>query len=219
MKILALEFSSGRRSVALVESTGNRRPLTVASRFETGERHTHVFGLLTSALDQAGWQREEIDTIAVGLGPGSYHGIRISIAVAEGWAIGRRVALVGVSSVDSLAFVLAQKGLEGVFTVIVDAQRGEFYRADYIVELGMPRLVEPLRLASLSEIKECLKAGKPVFGPDLVAKFPTIREAYPDAAAVGYLAASRAIDEQTYPLEPIYLRQTAFVKARPPRFG
>ncbi|MCX8109205.1 MAG: tRNA (adenosine(37)-N6)-threonylcarbamoyltransferase complex dimerization subunit type 1 TsaB [Verrucomicrobiae bacterium] len=219
MKILALEFSSSRRSVALVDAVDGKPPKTVAAVCDHGGRSTKVFALITQALNESGLQREEISTIAVGLGPGSYHGVRIAIAIAEGWSLGRGVPLVGVSSVESLAHSLGTTWGKGRFVVVVDAQRGEFYRADYDVDAGAVREVTPLRLISSLELERCLNAGNPVFGPDLSDKYPAIREAFPDAAMVGILAAERRHEAFAGRLEPIYLRETAFAKTAPPRFG
>jgi tRNA threonylcarbamoyl adenosine modification protein YeaZ len=59
--------------------------------------------LVEEALRQARCEREEIETIAVGLGPGSYTGIRGAIALAQGWQLGRGVNVIGLSSVECLA--------------------------------------------------------------------------------------------------------------------
>ena len=95
MTVLALEFSSARRSVALA-----RGGTFLAEAVEqTGGRGTNAFGLIEKALADAKIAREEIELIAVGLGPGSYTGIRAAIAVAQGWQLARGTKLLGVSSV------------------------------------------------------------------------------------------------------------------------
>src|SRR4051794_23641679 len=84
MKILALEFSSPVRSVAV----GGDVPKHGYAE-EGGSRETKPFALINAALAQAEISREEIHCIAVGLGPGSYAGIRIAIAIAQGWQLAR----------------------------------------------------------------------------------------------------------------------------------
>ena len=93
MKILALEFSSEQRSVAVVE---NGKVLGEA-RENTG-RHTRAFALIEQALAEAKIRREQIECIAVGLGPGSYMGTRIAIAIAQGWQLARGIKTIGVNS-------------------------------------------------------------------------------------------------------------------------
>lgn len=219
MKILALEFSSRIRSVAAVEAGPGAQPAAVATVSDVGSRGTRAFQLITTVLKDAAWERENVDAIAVGLGPGSYHGIRVAIAIAQGWSMGKQVRLIGVSSADALAAMLALKGQQEPFTVVIDAQRGEFYRADYTVESGVAREVGALRLAKAADIQECLKSGRNLFGPDLSGRLPGIREAFPAATTVGYLAARLPLETPGASLEPIYLRETSFVKAPPPRFA
>lgn len=97
MKILALEFSSEQRSVAVVEDGA-----TLGEARERGGKHTEAFRLIEHALAAARVEREQIDCIAVGLGPGSYMGIRIAIAIAQGWQLARGVKTAGVRSTEAV---------------------------------------------------------------------------------------------------------------------
>src|ERR1051325_8537935 len=129
MKILALEFSSSQRSVA-VWAEGQGR-----GRAEEGEgRETKALALIEASLRQAGLEREQIECIAVGLGPGSYAGVRIAIALAQGWQLARGVKLLGVSSADCVAAQAQAAGWRGHMELIMDAQRHGFYCARY--EIG-----------------------------------------------------------------------------------
>jgi len=207
------------RSVAAVKAGPGEQPAAVATGSDLGSRGTRAFQLITTVLKEAAWERDDVDTIAVGLGPGSYHGVRVAIAIAQGWSVAKKVRLIGVSSADALAAMLVLKGQQAPFIVVIDAQRGEFYRADYTVESGVAREVCALRLAKTAEIHDCLNSGKNVFGPDSADRLPGIREAFPTAATVGFLAARMPTETSGASLEPIYLREPAFVKAPPPRFA
>ncbi len=219
MKTLALEFSSPRRSVALVETVGSEAPVVAATAAETAGRATRAFYLIRSVLSEAGWSRDQIELVALGLGPGSYHGIRCAIAIAEGWALGRSIKLVGISSVSSIATMRARQGVRGAFSVVVDAQRGEFYRADYSTDDGTAREIAPLRLVGAAEVEACIRNGLTVCGPEAKRWFAGAEEVFPDAGIVGCLAAAEAGVGAGARIEPIYLRQTSFVKAPPPRFA
>jgi tRNA threonylcarbamoyladenosine biosynthesis protein TsaB len=210
MKILAVEFSSERRSAALLEGGA-----LLGHAAETGGRR--VIGLVEQALQQAGWEREEVETIAVGLGPGSYTGIRGAIAFAQGWQLGLAVNLIGISSVECLAARAELEEIFGAVNIVIDAQRNEFYLARYEIGAGARRVVEPLRLAALSEIEKRDAAGEKIVGPDIVSWFPRAINLYPDAAALGGLASGRTDFVTGDKLEPIYLRETAFKKAPPLR--
>ena len=76
------------------------------------EEHGNL-ALVERALAQANCRREEIAVVAVGLGPGSYTGIRSAIALAQGWQLGRGVKTLGISSVECLALaqVMRKAGL------------------------------------------------------------------------------------------------------------
>jgi tRNA threonylcarbamoyladenosine biosynthesis protein TsaB len=210
MKILAVEFSSEHRSAAVLQDGD-----LLGHAGETGGRR--VIGLVEQALQQAGCEREEIETIAVGLGPGSYTGIRGAIAFAQGWQLGLPVNLVGISSVECLAARAEMEKIFGPVNIVIDAQRNEFYLARFEIEAGARCPIEPLRLASFAEIEKSEAAGGKIIGPDLASWFPRAINLYPEAAILGSLAASRTDFVSGDKLEPIYLREPTFKKAPPLR--
>jgi tRNA threonylcarbamoyl adenosine modification protein YeaZ len=212
MKILALEFSSERRSAALWDGAGE-----VAEVAENGGRRLQAFALIDEALRRAGWEREAVECLAVGLGPGSYTGVRAAIAVAQGWQLARNVHLLGISSADALAAQAQADGCRGRVHVVINAQRGEFYSAGYDLGPGSPEIVAPLRLLAAPEAQALAKTGLVLLGPDLHSQFSTGRILEPSAAAVARLAASRREFVAGDQLQPIYLRATTFVKAPPAR--
>src|SRR6478672_517114 len=143
MKILAIEFSSAQRSAALLESESGA---LLGSASEMGGREMKALGLVQQALEQAGVSKQAVECIAVGIGPGSYAGIRASISLAQGWQVARGVHLVGLSSVEVLAATARERGMAGPVQVIIDAQRGEFYIAGYLLSPTEVKEVEPLKL-------------------------------------------------------------------------
>ena len=70
---------------------------------ETGGHGANAFGMIEQVLAEAKIEREQVDVLAVGLGPGSYTGIRAAISMAQGWQLARGVKLLGVGSVECLA--------------------------------------------------------------------------------------------------------------------
>ena len=203
MTILALEFSSERRSVALA-----RAGAVLAEAVEqTGGRSTNAFGLIQNVLADAKLTREEIEAIAVGLGPGSYTGIRAAIAVAQGWQLARGVKLLGVSSAEAIAAQAQAEKLFGLVNVVIDAQRGEFYVADWEISAVAVKEVSPLRIVAEDEVNALKSAGEICLGPEQKKPF------FPPAAQVAWLASGRLDFVSGERLEPIYLRETTFVKA------
>ena len=219
MKILAFEFSSPQRSVAVLQSNVAGK-LTSSEVIETGTRGTNAIGMIDAALRQAQIEREQIDCLAVGLGPGSYNGIRLAIALAQGWqlATGQNgVKLLGISSPECIAAQAQEEGLVGRVTVVIDAQRGEFYVAIYDLGPESRQRLGPLRVTALEEVRQLETAGGLLIGPEVVKWFPSGRLFFPRAAVLGRLARGRTDFVAGEKLEPIYLRETKFVKAPPPR--
>jgi len=207
MKILALEFSSSQRSVAVVQP----------GEFHEAVGPSEPFALIEEALRDAKLEREQIDCIAIGLGPGSYTGIRSAISIAQGWQLARTIKLLGISSAQAIASQAQADGLRGRINVIVDAQRGEFYLAGYDLTANSACEVEPLRIVSAAEVAQCVAAGGTLIGPEVTKWFPAGKTVFPRAATLGQLALARTDFISGEKMEPIYLRETQFVKAPPPR--
>jgi tRNA A37 threonylcarbamoyladenosine modification protein TsaB len=122
-----------------------------------------------------------------------------------------------VSSADCLAAQASQENLAKQVSVVIDAQRGEFYLASYSLGDGKWRGTSPLRLASAEEVRARETAGDLLIGPEVQKWFPSGRTLYPQAGTVAKLAACRNDFVAGEALEPIYLREARFVKAPSPR--
>jgi tRNA threonylcarbamoyl adenosine modification protein YeaZ len=207
MKILALEFSSERRGVAVFDA-GVVRGAVAATGHVPG-----AMELIEAALREAGVEREAIECIAIGIGPGSYTGIRTAIALAQGWELSRGVKLLGISSIDVLAATARAAGLRGAIWTAIDAHRGDFYSADCEVSDTGFEWMGSVKIIARNELLRV--AGKMILGPEAdhlggIAMFP-------EAIQLGLLAAGRSEFVAGEKLEPIYLREAHFVKAPPPR--
>jgi tRNA threonylcarbamoyl adenosine modification protein YeaZ len=209
MKILAVEFSTDRRSVAVL---ADGQPRGVAS--ETGGRAARALGLIEQALAEAKLRREEIECLAVGLGPGSYTGVRAAIALAQGWQLARPVKLLGIRSDEVLAREARAQGWTGAVNVAIDAQRGEFYLSRFEIGGDACRESSPLKIVAADEIRIRLAAGEIVAGPNL--PFEDARALFPGAETLGQLASGRTDFVPGEKLEPVYLRETNYLKAPPP---
>ena len=203
--ILALEFSSDRRSVAVAR---NGEVLVEAVQ-HTDSRATNAFGLVETVLANAKITREEVEAVAIGLGPGSYTGIRVAIAMAQGWQLARHIKLIGVSSAECLAAQAQAKQIYGRVNVVIDAQRGEFYSATWEISAVECRQILPLTVVPQNELRA--RAGEICVGPQVESPL------FPSATMVASLASRNIGAISGEPLEPIYLRDDTFVKAAPPR--
>jgi tRNA threonylcarbamoyladenosine biosynthesis protein TsaB len=212
MKILAFEFSAELRSVAI--RIDDAEPVQVQ---ETCPRERGPLAMVEDVLRRAGLEREQVECLAVGLGPGSYTGVRAAIALAQGWQLALGTPILGISSVEALAVMGRARGLGGEVAVVVDAQRGEFYMERYRIEPTAHAVQESLRLVDRPTVMGLVEAGGLVIGADAASEAVGATRWLPEAGAVARLATGRTEFVAGETLEPIYLRESGFVKAPPPR--
>jgi tRNA threonylcarbamoyladenosine biosynthesis protein TsaB len=88
---------------------------------------------LTDALAAGGWTLQDVDLLAVAVGPGSFTGLRVGIATMQGLAVALGRPLLGVSSLEALARCAADEHGDPTSTISVwvDAWRGEAYTGLY----------------------------------------------------------------------------------------
>lgn len=212
MRILAAEFSSDQRSVAVLD--GER---ILAERTLSTGRNTEAIQLIESALDHAETARHDIECIAIGVGPGSYTGIRTAIALTQGWQLATGVKVQAIDSLEALAFGQQAAGERGAVTFAVDAARGEFYIAIFELRAEGIECLQSTHLVKRNELERLLSTKKIIVGPNLEKNFPAIRNGSPAAKDVGILASRRSDFVEASELEPVYLRKLDFVKAPPLR--
>jgi tRNA threonylcarbamoyladenosine biosynthesis protein TsaB len=149
MTTLGLDTVTSSTAVALLIDDGTvieaRDDVLAGARGHHAER---VLGLAAGLLESAGTEWAELETIAVGLGPGGYTGLRIGIATALGLARAHDTRLIGISSLRALAEPVSDTAA----LTVLDARRGELFIAAYDagVELLAPAVWSPSRLAELS---------------------------------------------------------------------
>lgn len=191
---LALDLSTDQGSVALLEDGC----VIFDESFAAGRGHGGaVFGVLERALAAGSAPRR----IVVGLGPGSYSGVRVAIAAALGLALGQGAELVGVPSVVGIA--------DGHFLAVGDARRETFYFSE--VRAGRC-LVGPELLTREEFARRIEGAVLPIFGAALLAEAPALQLAFPQARL---LATAPPAGFYRPPLEPIYLREAHITWPKP----
>ena len=205
MILLAFEFSTDLRTVAVL-----RNGEVLAETEHARSRHTPVFGLATRALAAAGVDRAAVDALAVGLGPGSYTGVRIALSAVQGWSLGRPVRVAGVSSFEAIARRFTEP--DPVW-IAADAQREEFA----VAAAAGGRCTGPVTLVSLTELKSWAAAGRRIVGPDVLPRITPAEAFFPRASEVGVLAFEAGLWVLPETLTPAYLREPAFAKAPPQR--
>ena len=122
MKIMALEFSTEAASLALLEDGA----VVASAAVDAGHRRSQgVFGAAAGLLKGAGWALGEVGAFAVGRGPGSYTGLRVSLTAANGWALpGSKPVWTVSSGAARAAEVFAERPEISRFAAWGDARRG-----------------------------------------------------------------------------------------------
>jgi tRNA threonylcarbamoyladenosine biosynthesis protein TsaB len=124
-----------------------------------GERPRHASRLLElveAALDGAGAAWEDVERIAVGVGPGGFTGLRHGIATARALAQGRGLPLAAVSSLEALARGAEDAADGRVVLAVIDARRGEVFAAAW---QGAEPLLEAVAIAP-EDLAAKLGAGR-----------------------------------------------------------
>lgn len=192
MIVLAIDTSTTRGSVALID--GER--VLLEETFTSDRSHG---SLLIPVLQRARELAAKPAVIAVGLGPGSYAGVRIAIATAMGLSMATGARLVGIPSVASL------EGGARAYLAVGDARRETFYFTR--VEDG--QCVEGPLL--LDETGFRARLGQwprlPVLVPEPLATVPNAIVARPLALGLARLAAAGRSVVAEGELEPLYLRE------------
>lgn len=126
MKILAVDTCSRSCSVAATDSGRLVGEVTTLRR-QTHSRH--LMRMIDMALEISGMAIEEVDAFGVTRGPGSFTGLRIGISTVKGLALAAGKPMVGVSSLEALAWPLSLT--DGIVCALLDAGKGEVYSACY----------------------------------------------------------------------------------------
>ncbi|WP_025769358.1 tRNA (adenosine(37)-N6)-threonylcarbamoyltransferase complex dimerization subunit type 1 TsaB [Thioalkalivibrio sp. HK1] len=153
MNLLAIDTSTDACSCALrvVDDKGER---TLARHLVEPKAHSRLLpGLVGDLIDEAGTDLRTLDAVAFGRGPGSFTGLRIACAVAQGIGFGAGCPLVAVSTLRTLAVGAHRAtGAERVL-VALDARMGEIYFGAFECRQGTMEAVSNEVVASAQEVE------------------------------------------------------------------
>lgn len=191
MIVLALDTSTPEGSVA-VSAFGE---IAFQERFRADRGHSSA---LFVALEKARGYAGHFDRVVVGLGPGSYAGVRVGISAAIGMNLVLGAELLGIPSVAAL------QAADEDYIAIGDARRGAFY----FTWLHRRIAQDGPRLATEHEVREEIAArALPVYATEPLAAFPSVQIARPCAVILADMAVEGIGVIQSGDLEPLYLRE------------
>lgn len=193
---LAFDTSASTGSIAL----GNDKVVVQAIEFKGPQRHS---ASLFPALVRLGIPRLKLRRIVVGIGPGSFSGIRVSLAAAQGIALVQNVPVVGICSAYSVAMQHRDVPRLGVFA---DAKRREAFCTSF----RFGELEHETYLIPMAEIAEHASQFTLAVSSEPLPGIAT--RTYPRARDLLALPESLPGWVTRQPLEPIYLREPVEAK-------
>jgi tRNA threonylcarbamoyladenosine biosynthesis protein TsaB len=223
MRVLA--FDTASLVTALAVTDGDR---VLAHDDRSGEqRHAEVLlPRIEAALAHAQLGLSAIELIAVGIGPGSFTGLRVGLATAKGLALATNIPLCGVSSLRVLARALEAQAQ--VALAVLDAGKGEVFGAAYLrAQAGLETLLPPMRAEPSAFARALLAHAVPVASAvccgagarryaaifaEVLGAAPALADpSYDTPSGVHVAAEGRAVLRAQGPadlgaLEPVYLR-------------
>lgn len=224
MIILALDTSSIVASVALLEED------KLIGEYTINHERTHsqkLMPMIAELLEGCERTMEQISHVAVAEGPGSFTGLRIGVATAKGLAHAMNIPVVGISTLDALAFNLPY--CHGLVCPILDARRGQVYAGIYKWDAGVLHIIEEPKALTMEELIIILlnrpenvifigdgvqvQQNREIFIQKLGERASIAPESVrmPKAGSVAQLALQRIQEGKTksfYQLTPAYLRKS-----------
>ena len=222
MKILGIDTSTPIGSVALIDDEN----IVAEHTLNIVQAHSsRLMPAIDTVLKWGEITPHELDGCAVGIGPGSFTGIRIGVATAKSLCYAADKPIVGVSTLEAIAYNL--RWTAGVVCPILDARRNEIYGAIFEGDIHWKRRTEDLCLsidAFLDELDSRISSvDTPVFVGDGLATYGDVVQGrlgekvnfadaifnVPRGATIARLGAQRLIqgDSDSYwTLVPNYVR-------------
>ena len=148
MKILSIDTSSSICSVAILEDT---KIIKEMHNFSEKEHSETLMPMIDELFKTTNLSLDNIGLIACSVGPGSFTGIRIGIATVKAFADAKNIPVVGVNSLEAMAYLgVAQKG-DGEFVSILDARNDNVYFAIYKMKKGQFSIYKNPEAMQISE--------------------------------------------------------------------
>ena len=233
MKILAIDTSALVASVAVIDEE------KLLGEYILNSKKTHsqtLMPMIQEVLKSAELELKEVDAIAVAKGPGSFTGLRIGAATAKGLAYAAKKPLIGVSTLEGLAYNLSFTKYQ--VCPIMDAKRNQVYTAIYkwkgqnYIEKLEPSALQMDQLLEILQRKNkkvvFIGDGIPVYKQNIIealgekAFFALPSTNMQKASSIGLVALEKARlgdYEDVYSFAPVYLRKSQAEREYEERHG
>lgn len=122
MPVLGIDSSTDKLAVGLADPRAVIAEKTITSAYEHA---SHIIGVIDALLTESSLSIKDLSGVAVAIGPGSFTGLRIGLAVAKGMTVALGIPIIGVSTFEVLAHRLSSRF--DSFYLAAQARRGEYY--------------------------------------------------------------------------------------------
>jgi tRNA threonylcarbamoyladenosine biosynthesis protein TsaB len=212
MRILAIDTSCGAASVAVVESS-LAESLAVISRPMARGHADALAPMVEEAMRSIEGGFPSLARIAVAIGPGSFTGIRVGLAMARAMGVALAIPVVGVSTLAAFAAPLLSEARTGIIAPTIDARHGSVY---FQLFEASGRPLGPPRCDTLRECVRAIGAGPAWFAGDAAALAASEAQraglpydldaarVAPDIVALAWMGL--AVDPSKSPARPVYVK-------------
>ncbi|MBQ1941061.1 MAG: tRNA (adenosine(37)-N6)-threonylcarbamoyltransferase complex dimerization subunit type 1 TsaB [Anaerovibrio sp.] len=222
MPILAIDTATMVSSVAVADAGKLLAELTVQTRLTHSET---LLPHVQQVLEMANTKKQDLEAVAVSMGPGSFTGLRIGLATAKAIAYGLNIPIIGVPTMEALAWHYPVPGVAVV--PFIDAQKNNVYTNIYTWEKGEPKAQGDIQVMTIDDaVLFCSQQDMPVMAVgDIAAKKLKARENLPvnlyigpqhlvmpraaNVAMAGLKRLEKEMVDSVMDLEPVYIRRSA----------
>lgn len=193
MFILAIDTTTNLLTIALYKDDA---VLTTHSVYMERGQGEALMPLLKKLFESVGCSLKELDMIVSAVGPGSFTGVRIGLAVARGLGLALNVPVKGVSNFEATALNVSQPCV-----VAFDTKRGDFYTQirgeNNVTETSVlsQEAIEDLNLPIITD------------KPELFSESKVVLYQMPEIMAVQLIQTVLKYPNRSFPAEPLYLRE------------
>lgn len=153
MKILAIDTSGQNCSVAII----NEEKVICDFNLSIGTTHSEtLLPMIDEVCKTSKIDLSEVDVLACGIGPGSFTGLRIGIATIKGFALAQNKNVIGVPTLDALAYNIAN--FDGLICSVLDARNNNVYAGIYKYENEKVILQDDYITENLDTLIDILKS-------------------------------------------------------------
>ncbi|MFC1918344.1 tRNA (adenosine(37)-N6)-threonylcarbamoyltransferase complex dimerization subunit type 1 TsaB, partial [Chloroflexota bacterium] len=219
MKILGIDTSGYANAVGITDGGQILADAVFPARMDSLEK---ILANIDSTLKDAGLGLEDIEGIGVGLGPGSWTGIRVGVTVGKILAYSTGKPVAGIATLDALAFN-AGHTKDAIYAIIDAGTRDTVYAARYQRQKDSIHRVGDYYVGAIQELPDIIKESGVIIGAEAESYYAAMNRiidasiklkaiaANPRGASVALLAAAcleKGKSDDPMTITPLYLKES-----------